>query len=144
MHTTIAIVSKQLNDFNYCYVTLIILFSINTLFANNEVVSSVVIECYSFICTHLNGSKYFYVIPIILFRHTIKDFPAFLFNTNHSIENFSFVCTVKWFKYCFVSLTIQLNISHLFTHKSNSSISNNSIYYNHLFAHSLSSHRALA
>ena len=30
-------------------------------------------------------------------------------------------------KYCYVSLTIQLNISHLFTHRSNSFISNNSI-----------------
>ena len=40
-----------------------------------------------------------------------------LVNTFNHIYYFSFVCTqLNSFKYCYVSLTIQLNISHLFTH----------------------------
>ena len=41
LHTSIAIVSTQLNDFNYCYLTLIILFNINHLFAHSEVVKNI-------------------------------------------------------------------------------------------------------
>ena len=43
LHTNIAIVSTQLNGFNYCYLTLIILFNINHLFAHIKVVSSIAI-----------------------------------------------------------------------------------------------------
>ena len=46
MYTNNAVVSTQLNGFNYCYVTLIIIFNINHLF--------------------LNGSKYCYVSVTIL------------------------------------------------------------------------------
>ena len=35
LHTIIVIVSTQLNGFNYCYITFIILFNINHLFAHN-------------------------------------------------------------------------------------------------------------
>ena len=38
---SIAIVSTQLNGFNYCYLTLILLLNINQLFADNEVVTSI-------------------------------------------------------------------------------------------------------
>ena len=38
-----AIVSTQLNGFNYCYLTQIILFNINHLFADSEEVTSIVI-----------------------------------------------------------------------------------------------------
>ena len=41
LHACIAIVSRQLNGFNYCYITLIILFNSNYLFANNEVVTGI-------------------------------------------------------------------------------------------------------
>ena len=34
-------VSAQLNDFTYCYLTLIILFNINHLFADIEVVTAI-------------------------------------------------------------------------------------------------------
>ena len=37
LHTCIIIVSTQLNDFNYYYLTLIILFNINDLLAHSEV-----------------------------------------------------------------------------------------------------------
>ena len=37
------LLSTQLNGFNYCYLTLIILFNINHLFAYSEVVSSIAI-----------------------------------------------------------------------------------------------------
>ena len=50
--------------------------------------------------------------------HTVKWLQALLFNTNHSSQNiYSFVCT-QWngSKYCYVSLIIQLNTRHLFTH----------------------------
>ena len=53
-----------------------------------------------------------------------------LFNTDNCIQHHSFICTqLNGSKYCDLSLTIELIISHSFTHKgSNSSISNNSIY----------------
>ena len=71
----------------------------------------------SFICTQSNGYKYSYVIPIIQFQHTVKEFQALLFNTNNSMQYDSFICTqLNSSKYCCVSLTIQLDISHLFTH----------------------------
>ena len=38
MHISIAIVSTQLNGFYYCYLTLIIPFTANHLFANSEMV----------------------------------------------------------------------------------------------------------
>ena len=41
LHTSITIVSLQLNHFNYCYLALIILFNINHLFADNDVVISI-------------------------------------------------------------------------------------------------------
>ena len=56
------------------------------------------IQHYSFIYTQSNGRIYYYVIPIIWFRHTVKEFQELLFNANNSIEHYSFVCTVKWFK----------------------------------------------
>ncbi len=36
LHSGIAIVSTQLNDFNYCYLILVILFNINRLFADSQ------------------------------------------------------------------------------------------------------------
>ena len=42
-NSSIAIVSTQLNGFNYCYLTLIILFDINHLIADSEVVTSIAI-----------------------------------------------------------------------------------------------------
>ena len=41
LHTSIAIISPQFNGFNYCYLTPIILFNINHLFADSEVVTSI-------------------------------------------------------------------------------------------------------
>ena len=43
LHMSIAIVSSQLNGFNYSYLTLIILLIINYLFEDGEVVSSIAI-----------------------------------------------------------------------------------------------------
>ena len=43
LHTSIAIVSTQLNGFHYCNQTLIILFDINHLFADSDVVTRIVI-----------------------------------------------------------------------------------------------------
>ena len=71
----------------------------------------------SFICTQSNGSKYCYLVPIIQFRHSIKEFQVLLFNTYNSIKHYLFVCTqLNGSNYCYVSLAIQLNISHLITH----------------------------
>ena len=44
LHTSIAIVFTQLNGFNYCYLPLIILFSINHLFAHSKVLPSIVMH----------------------------------------------------------------------------------------------------
>ena len=41
LYTSIDIVSTQLNGFNYCYLTLIILFIINHLFADSEVITNI-------------------------------------------------------------------------------------------------------
>ena len=73
LHASITIVSKQLNGFNYCNLTQISLFNINHLFVHSQVVSSILfntIQHYSFICTPSNGSKYCYIIPIVLFAHS--------------------------------------------------------------------------
>ena len=43
LHTRIAIVSTQLDGFKYCYLTLIIQFIIYHLFADSEVVTTIVI-----------------------------------------------------------------------------------------------------
>ena len=43
LHTSIAITSRQLNGFIYCNQTIIILFNINNLFAESEVVTSIAI-----------------------------------------------------------------------------------------------------
>ena len=51
------------------------------------------IQLYSFVCIELNGSKYWYVIPIIQFSHTVKEFQVLLFNTNNSIQQYSFANT---------------------------------------------------
>ena len=71
----------------------------------------------SFICTQLNGFKHHYVMLIIQLRHTVKEFQVLLINTNNSIQHNLINSTqLNCSKYCYVSLTIQLNISHLFTH----------------------------
>ena len=59
-------------------------------------------------------------------RHTVKEFQVLLFNTNNSIQHYSFIGTeLNGSKYCYASLNIQLNI----TDNQNSSISNNSIQH---------------
>ena len=49
----------------------------------------------SFICMQLNGSKYYYVIAIIHFLHTVEWFQVLLFNTNNYFPYSSFIFTVK-------------------------------------------------
>ena len=56
-YTSIAIVSPQLNGFNYCNVKQMTLFNINPLFALSEVVTSVPFQYYSFICTQSISSN---------------------------------------------------------------------------------------
>ena len=45
---------------------------------------------HSFICSQLNGSKYCYLMLIILFIHlfTVKWFQVLLFDANYSIHSF--------------------------------------------------------
>ena len=67
----------------------------------------------------------------------IQHLHVLLFNTNYYIQHNSFTCTqLNSSKYYYVSLTILLNISHLFTHIkwSNSSIFNNQFSITNLFA----------
>ena len=54
MVSSIVIVCTSFNSFTYCYLTLIILFNINYLFAHSEIVSSIA-NSNNFICTQLNG-----------------------------------------------------------------------------------------
>ena len=54
--------------------------------------------------------------PELILLYTIKWFQVFLSNTNISIYNLSFVCReLNGYKYCSVSLTIQLNSNFLHT-----------------------------
>ena len=63
-----------------------------------------------------NDSKYCYVIPTIQFRRTFKEFQILLFCTNNACQHYLFVCTqLNGSNYYYVSLTIHLDISHLFT-----------------------------
>ena len=62
-----------------------------------------------------------------------------LFNTNYSIQCYSFICIqLTGSKYCYVSLTIQVEISHLFTQLNDQIVLFLTIQFNisHLFAHS--------
>ena len=55
--------------------------------------------------------------PEFICLHTVKWFQVFLSNTNNSINYYSFISSqLNGSKYCYVSLTNQLNIGHLFTH----------------------------
>ena len=79
--------------------------------------------------------------------HTVKWFQIFLFNTSTTIKDLTFVCiqlnaktvlfqTIQFnmstklngFKSCYLSLTIQLDISHLFVH-STQFLSNTNNYF---------------
>ena len=73
----------------------------------------------AFVSMQLNGFNYRYQILIILIIYllTVKCLQVLLFNTNSSLQHYSFVCSqLNGSECCYVSLTIQLNISHLFTH----------------------------
>ena len=83
------------------------LFNMNNLFAYSEVVSNIAdansfictvkwfhelqsntnnsIQYSSFICAHINSSKYCYFLPIIQFFHSYKWFQVLLWNANNSI-----------------------------------------------------------
>ena len=120
--------------------TQIVLFNINNLLALTLMVLDIA-NINSFICTQLYHFKHYHITQTIQFRHTVKEFQVLLINTNNSIQHYSFNSTQL---NCSKSLTIQLNISHLFTHTfkwSNSSICNNSTC--HLFAHSLNENRSI-
>ena len=67
---------------------------------------------FSSIFTESNDSKYYYVLPIIQFRHTVKEFQVLLFNIYNSIQYYSIVYTqLNGSKYCYVSQVIWYHIS---------------------------------
>ena len=100
-HISILTVSRQLNGFNYCYLTLIILSNTKQLFVHSKVIISIIfntnyfIQRCSFICTKSNGFKHCSVIPITQFSHT--RFQELRFNANNSIQYQSFIHKLKWF-----------------------------------------------
>ena len=61
-----------------------------------------------------NDSKYCNVIILIFqYRHTVKEFQVLLINTSNYIHHHLFVCLqLNGFKHCYISLTVQLNISY--------------------------------
>ena len=67
-------------------------------------------------------------------------FRVLLLNTNNSIQHYSFISTqLNYSKYCYVSLTIQLNMSFVNTHLNGQAVLFLTIQFNvsHLFAHRL-------
>ena len=74
-------------------------FNINHLLISSKVVTSIAIQhklFYSTLFIHLQTVKsfeYSYVIPIIQFTHTVKEFQVLLFSMDNSIQHYSFVCT---------------------------------------------------
>ena len=74
LHTSIAIVCTQLNGSKYWFQ--ILLTNVN-----------------SFICAQLNDFKHRYVTLTIHFKYTVKEFQVLLFNTNNSVQNYSFLST---------------------------------------------------
>ena len=80
----------------------------------------------SFIYTQLNGSKHCYVSLTTIYWHTEKWFRVLRFNTNNSVEHYSFICTpsklIKNQSFVYTQLnsqrvlflTIWFNISHSF------------------------------
>ena len=80
---------------------------------------------FKWVTTYLFAPRYCY------FFYTVKWFKVLLTNTNNFIQHYSFVCTqLNGSKYCYASLTIQLNISIclLTVEWSNSCIPNNSVW----------------
>ena len=107
-----------LNGFNYCHLTRIIIFNINLVYRQGNdykfffyFILIILFQHYPF-----KGSNYYYVIPIIQFRHK---FQVLLFNTNYSIFHNSFVCT-------------QLNSSKNLLRITNNSIKDQSYFYTQL------------
>ena len=71
---------------------------------------------------------------------TVEQFQVLLFKTNYSIQHYSFICTQSnGSNYCFISLTNQLNISHLFTQLNDQTVLFQTVQFNtsHLFEFSL-------
>ena len=54
------------------------------------------------------------ILILTIYLHTVKWLQVLIFNINYCIEHFSFIYTQLNGSYCYVSLTIQLNISYLF------------------------------
>ena len=74
-------------------------------------------EHYSFFWIQSNCPEHCYKIPIIQFRHSVKEYQVLLFNTCNSIPHYSFVCTLlNSIKYWYGSQTIQ---SFLYTQLNN-------------------------
>ena len=72
-------------------------------------------------------------------RQTAKEFKVLLFNTNNSIQHYSFVCAqLNDSKYCYISLTIK-HQSFLYTQSNDQKVPFLTIQFHmgQLFAHSL-------
>ena len=76
------------------------------------------------ICTQLNGFKHRDETLTIQYRHTGKEFQVLLINTNNSTQQYTFVSIqLNCSKYFNETLTIRVNVSHLFIHSLNAQIS---------------------
>ena len=121
MHTSIAIACTQLKGFYYCYLMLIILFNSNLVcrqWSGHRFYSLtliILLQHYSFNYTQSNGSKYCLVISIIQSRYTVKGFKFCYLTLIILLNNTHLFAQLNYSKYCYVSLIIELNISHLFT-----------------------------
>ena len=86
--------------FEYCYLALMILFYIDHLFADTEIVTIAIqpLLLHWTLFIHLCTVKWFQVF-LCNTNNSIKEFQVLLFNTNYSIQHYSFILyTVKCFQ----------------------------------------------
>ena len=132
----------QLKYTKYCYSTLIILFNTIYSFVHYQMVPSIAMLYQFNFCTQLKYTKYCYSTLIILFNTiysfvhyqmvssiamlyqfnfcTVKVYQILLFNSNNSIQHYSFVprqlSGSSYYVIIIVTLKLQFNIGHFFVH----------------------------
>ena len=96
---------------------LVLIICLHSLHHHHHIAQSTRISLTLFRHHQINGFKHSYVTLKIQFKRTVKEFPVLPINIDNSFQHNLFVSPqLNGSKYCYASLTITLNTSHLFTH----------------------------